>query len=61
MATVAYSMIAAGIIGGLVAAPFGWIDWFAFPGVHGEVGRILAWRRKCNGAVAFRSKLVAAT
>ena len=31
MTTVAYWMIAAGIIGGLVAAPFGWIDWFAIP------------------------------
>ena len=31
MAIVAYWMIAAGIIGGLVAAPFGWIDWFAIP------------------------------
>ena len=31
MATVAYWMIAAGIIGGLAAAPFGWIDWFAIP------------------------------
>lgn len=30
-ATVAYWMIAAGIIGGLLAAPFGWIDWFAIP------------------------------
>ncbi|MBA3633702.1 MAG: DUF2231 domain-containing protein [Acidobacteria bacterium] len=29
MATVAYWMIAAGIIGGALAAPFGWIDWFA--------------------------------
>jgi uncharacterized membrane protein len=29
--TVAYWMIAAGIIGGLLAAPFGWIDWFAIP------------------------------
>jgi len=28
---VAYGMIAAGIIGGIVAAPFGWIDWFAIP------------------------------
>ncbi|MGV0795090.1 DUF2231 domain-containing protein [Mycolicibacterium sp. XJ1819] len=25
-------MIAAGIIGGLLAAPFGWIDWFKIPG-----------------------------
>ncbi len=24
-------MIAAGIIGGAVSAPFGWIDWFAIP------------------------------
>ena len=31
MATVAYWMIIAGIIGGFVAAPFGWIDWFAIP------------------------------
>jgi len=28
---VAYWMVAAGIVGGLVAAPFGWIDWFAIP------------------------------
>jgi uncharacterized membrane protein len=31
MATVAYWMIAAGIIGGFLAAPPGWIDWFAIP------------------------------
>ena len=31
MAVVSYWMIAAGIIGGLLAAPFGWIDWFAIP------------------------------
>jgi uncharacterized membrane protein len=31
MAVVAYWMISAGIVGGLVAAPFGWIDWFAIP------------------------------
>jgi uncharacterized membrane protein len=30
-ATVSYWMIAAGIIGGLIAAPFGWIDWFYIP------------------------------
>ena len=29
--TVSFYMIAAGIVGGLVAAPFGWIDWFAIP------------------------------
>jgi len=31
-ATVSYWMIAAGIVGGALAAPFGWIDWFAIPG-----------------------------
>jgi uncharacterized membrane protein len=31
MATVAYWMIVAGLVGGFVAAPFGWIDWFAIP------------------------------
>ena len=31
MATVAYYMIAAGVIGGFLAAPPGWIDWFAIP------------------------------
>jgi uncharacterized membrane protein len=30
-AMVAFWMMAAGIIGGLVAAPFGWIDWFYIP------------------------------
>jgi uncharacterized membrane protein len=30
-ATAAAYMIAAGIIGGLLAAPFGWIDWFKIP------------------------------
>ena len=33
MATVSYWMIVAGIIGGLIAAPFGTIDWAAIP--HG--------------------------
>ena len=31
MATVAYWMIAAGVIGGFAAAPFGLIDWVAIP------------------------------
>jgi uncharacterized membrane protein len=29
---VAYYMIGAGVIGGLAAAAFGWLDWFAIPG-----------------------------
>jgi uncharacterized membrane protein len=31
MAVVSYWMITAGIIGGIIAAPFGWIDWLAIP------------------------------
>jgi uncharacterized membrane protein len=31
MATVAFWMTIAGIVGGFAAAPFGWIDWFAIP------------------------------
>ena len=31
MANVAYWMFAAGIVGGLIAAPFGLIDWLAIP------------------------------
>ena len=31
MEMVAFWLIASGIIGGLIAAPFGWIDWFAIP------------------------------
>jgi len=31
MATVAYWMIVAGVLGGLLAAVPGWIDWFAIP------------------------------
>ncbi len=30
-AQAAFWMLAAGLIGGLAAAPFGWIDWFAIP------------------------------
>jgi uncharacterized membrane protein len=49
MAVVAYWMIAAGIIGGFLAAPFGWIDWFAIPsgtraksvGLQHGVGNVL--------------------
>jgi uncharacterized membrane protein len=46
MALVGYSMIAAGIIGGLLAAPFGWdrLDGDS-AGDTSEVSRVLAWRR----------------
>jgi uncharacterized membrane protein len=39
---IAYWMIAAGIIGGLVAAPFGLIDWLAVP-AGTRAKRIGAW------------------
>jgi uncharacterized membrane protein len=39
---IAYWMIAAGIIGGLVAAPFGLIDWLAIP-AGTRAKRIGAW------------------
>jgi uncharacterized membrane protein len=29
---VSYYMIGAGVVGGLAAAVFGWLDWFAIPG-----------------------------
>ena len=50
--TVSYWMIAAGIIGGFVAAPFGLIDWLAIPkGTRAHrVGRLHAVG---NGAVLF--------
>lgn len=31
MEVVAFWLLVAGIIGGLLAAPFGWVDWFAIP------------------------------
>jgi uncharacterized membrane protein len=31
LATASFYMQVAGIVGGLIAAPFGWIDWFAIP------------------------------
>lgn len=31
MATTAFWMLVAGLIGGLLAAPFGWLDWLAIP------------------------------
>lgn len=51
-ATVAYWMIASGIIGGLVAAPFGWIDWFAIPsGTRAK--RIGLWHGLVNMTVVL--------
>jgi len=60
-ATVAYWIIAAGIIGGLIAAPFGWIDWFYIPsGTRAKSGPLArAW--KPNRGRTVRCQLVAAT
>ncbi len=30
-ASIAFYLIAAGVVGGVLAAPFGWIDWFGIP------------------------------
>jgi len=47
-ATVAYALIASGIVGGLLAAPFGLIDWVAIPsGTRAKRGkgmRATTWR-----------------
>ena len=62
MAIVSCWMIAAGVIGGLVAAPFGWLDWFAIPpGTPRQVDRHVARRRKRDCHAAFRGQLVRAT
>ena len=50
MAVVAYWMTAAGIIGGLIAAPFGWLDWRAIPwGTRAK--RVGVAHALCNVAV----------
>lgn len=47
---VAYYMIGAGLIGGLAAAVFGWLDWFAIPrGTRAK--RIGLWHGAGNVAV----------
>ena len=50
MAVVAYWMMAAGIVGGLIAAPFGLIDWLAIPS---------GTRAKTIGALHGLAQLVA--
>lgn len=47
---VAYYMIGAGLIGGLAAAVFGWLDWFAIPGGT-RAKRIGLWHGAGNVAV----------
>jgi uncharacterized membrane protein len=49
-ARVAYYMIGAGIIGGLAAAVFGWVDWMAIPGGT-RAKRIGLWHGLLNVAV----------
>ena len=50
MAVVAYWMIVAGIIGGVVAAPFGWIDWRAIP-TGTRAKRVGRWHGITNAVV----------
>jgi len=49
---VAYWMIAAGLIGGLLAAPFGFIDWLAIP-AGTRAKRIGAWHGGGNLVVVL--------
>ena len=53
-AVASFYMLAAGIIGGLLAALFGLVDWLAIPRWHpGQAGRAVAWgwQRGRGGAV----------
>lgn len=49
-ATVAYYLIGAGVIGGLAAALFGWLDWFGIP-AGTRARRIGLWHGLGNVAV----------
>jgi uncharacterized membrane protein len=58
-ATAAYWNIAAGVVGGLLAAVFGLIDWFAIPtGTRGEADRIAARRIQRRRRLDLRRRLV---
>ena len=46
----AYYMIAAGVLGGIAAAVFGWLDWLAIPGGT-RAKRIGLWHGVGNGVV----------
>lgn len=49
-AVVSYYMIGAGVVGGLAAALFGWLDWFALPGGT-RAKRIGLWHGLLNVTV----------
>jgi uncharacterized membrane protein len=50
MAVVAYWMIVAGLVGGVVAAPFGWVDWRAIP-ARTRAKRVGRWHAITNAIV----------
>lgn len=52
LATAAFWMITAGIVGGLIAAPFGWLDWSAIP-EQTRAKKIGLWHGLGNGAVVL--------
>jgi uncharacterized membrane protein len=52
LSDVAYWLIVAGLLGGLVAAPFGLIDWLAIP-AGTRAKRIGAWHGLGNGVVVL--------
>lgn len=62
LANVAWWMIAAGIVGGVLASPFGWIDWFAITKgtrakkvglAHGFGNSIMAVGLRCGVVAAL--------
>ena len=59
--TASYYMIAAGVLGGLLAAIFGFIDWLALPNqLTRQEYRSLAWTRQRSDRGAVCGKLVPA-
>jgi uncharacterized membrane protein len=62
MASVAYWMMAAGIVGGLIAAPFGLIDWLAIPsGTRAKTIGLLHGVSNLVAILLFAWELVAQT
>ncbi|HEX4948408.1 MAG TPA: DUF2231 domain-containing protein [Blastocatellia bacterium] len=51
MAIVAYWMIVAGVIGGVLASLFGWIDWAAIP--QGTRAKRIGWLHGMGNAVVL--------
>jgi uncharacterized membrane protein len=58
---ISFWMIAAGIIGGLLAVVFGLLDWLGIPsGTRAKTYRLMAWLYQPFGSSAFHCQLVPA-